>query len=205
MVIVRSAWFIVAAVGLAACAQTQVRVTAFKDPDFQSASYARFLVAAPNLLPENALYFEEEMCAALQPSACMGASALFPPTRTYTTDDLVAIIKKSGAQAVLVLSLESDQSASRYVGTYATANATSNASSTYGTALAIPIVRTDRGARAAVLLKDVASWRNAWAGDVAAAGRGYGASNAALISGAAYEIAEELRRVGLVAPPAEVR
>jgi hypothetical protein len=178
---------------LTSCANTQVRVTAFTDPDFQKTSYRRLVVAAPDLLPENALYFEQEMCKALtvQVQNCRGASAMFPPTRKYSMEDIIRTLKESGSDAVLVLNLLSDQSSSQYVGTYAAANP-------YGTALAVPIMRTDRGARASVHLKDIALWRTAWAGQIAVAGTGRGTSDASLISTGAREIAAELQRAGRV-------
>jgi hypothetical protein len=181
---------------LTSCVNTQVRVTAFTDPDFQQASYRRLIVAAPNLLPENAQYFESEMCKTLAPHVqkCDGASAMFPPTRSYSAEDIIRMLKASGSDAVLVLTLLSDQSSSQYVGTYATVNP-------YGTGLAVPLVRRDRGARASVQLTDIALWKPAWAGQIAVVGTGRGTSDASLISAGAHEIAAELKRVGRVGGP----
>lgn len=178
---------------LTGCATPQVQVTAFTDPDFVNKSYRQLVVAAPNLLPENAVYFEQEMCRALAAAVerCEGASAMFPPTRAYSSDQVIGILKASGADAVLAVHLLSDDSTERYVGTYATVNP-------YGTAFAVPIVKASRGARATVELLDIDAWRSAWAGQVVVTGQGHSSTDKALISAGAKEIGSELVSSGHV-------
>src|SRR5207245_11668655 len=109
-------------------------------------------------------------------------------------DDLHRTLQASGSYAIRLLNRRRHQSRSPHGGTYATRNP-------HGTALGVPLVRRDRGARASVHLTDIASWKTAWAGQIAVVGTGQGTSDASLISAGAHEIAAELKRVGRVGRP----
>jgi hypothetical protein len=178
------------------CVTPQVRVTAFTDPAFATRAYTRFIVAGLNFQLEDAVQLEQEVCSALTSSgvACAGATKVLPPTRIYTTDEMLQIVRTSGADAVLMVGVVSDSTSENYAGTYAFPMAN-------GAVMAAHVIRRDRGARVGVALRDVATWGNVWSGELIVTGRGPGTSTSAFIAAGSQSIVTELEKAGHVAVP----
>jgi hypothetical protein len=215
-------FFPVFACAAAGCATTNV--TAFKDADFAAKQYHHVAAFVVGGTLEGRQDTELKLCAEIAPTACTPGLSVLPPTRQYTPEESAKLISGSDSDAVLIVSIGSDNSQSAIIGyqTFATAQASGTATTTgtvntygnvgtyqgttQGNALAtgqsttLPIMIHSRVAAGTVTLLDVATGKTAWSGEAHTQGRGrFGTTDSAFESSAAKEIIGQLRASGLVA------
>ena len=160
-----------AALLLHGCMNT--RVTGFTDPDYGNVRYQSIVAFAEDLNLEAATTFEDALCRAFrkQDVACASYHSVFPPTRQYGPEQVYAHMREAGHDALLMLSVTSDESQS--VTSYQTfASATATASGAYGNSFTIPITSTSRSNSTRLRLFDATSGRIAWIGDANSQGTG---------------------------------
>lgn len=150
---------------LTSCISTQVRD--FTDPDYINYTAKKLLIDAPSP------FFEESFSYKLKDIDVQYAPTtnLFLPTRTYTAEEKVEIIRRNGFDSLLIISISGDNQSSDVVG-YNT-NSYANAYSTgYGNAYAsgasttVPIVSNNRNTQAQAKLYDTKNGRIIWVGNL---------------------------------------
>jgi len=120
---------------LCGCAATS-KITAFRDPAFATKQFTAIVVFAHGMPASYCIEFERQMCMDLAPTPCDPGKSVLPPTRQYsqyTADEVEKYLKRSGADAILVITRVSDQSDTRYFGTIA--DLSSSASATASSSL----------------------------------------------------------------------
>ena len=202
---------------LAACASS--KITAFRDPAYATKRFASVVVFAQGMALDAALKMETDICAKLAPTPCVTGKSVLPPTREYQPNEAAEYLSRSGAEAVLVLALVSDQSDSRYFGTIVnstgTASTTSSGNvnffgnsalwsgtsytSTSAQTTAIPLYAFSRIALGQLGLFERRTGEIAWRGEIKVTGQGaLNISDGAFINSATSKVAEELKTSGLV-------
>jgi len=191
---------LVLTLSLSACISTQVRD--FTDPDYISFSSNKLLVESPNHLFEKSFSDElKNINIIYAPS-----SQLFMPTRSYTANEKLEIMKKHSFDSLLTISISGDNQSSNVVGyntnSYASANAYStgygNAYATgSGTSTTVPIVAHKRNTQAQAKLYDIKTGRVIWVGnlDTSASGSLY-MSNSTTVDSMTNEIVASLLKKG---------
>lgn len=147
------------------CISTSVKD--FTDPDYITFTSKKLLLDATNPL------FDEAFKNKLKniDIEYLSTNSLFLPTRKYTSEDKVKIIKEKGFDSYLVINIESDDSSSRVVA-YQTSSTANAYSSGYGNAYAtgssstVPITSHRRQTGATAKLYDVKTGRMAWTADI---------------------------------------
>jgi hypothetical protein len=206
---------------VASCAST--KVTAFRDPEFSGKQYghvAAFVVGASLSMRQE---MELKLCSRIAPTPCTPGLTIAPPTRKYTVEESSELIRASGADSLLIVSLGTDNSQSGIIGyqTFSTAQATGTATttgtvntygsvSTYqgttqsnanatGQSTTVPIMYFSRAAAGTLTLLDVATGKTAWSGEMQTHGQGMLATqDGAFESSETKEIMGQLRAFGLV-------
>jgi hypothetical protein len=166
-----------------------------------------------------AVEVERQVCQKLAPTPCISGKSILPPTRGYTVEEVANYLERSGVEAVLIVTLASDRSETRYVGTISssTASGTSRTTgtlnlygnsgvlnaSTYGTAsgttISTPVYRNSREAYGQLSLYERGSGNIVWRGEIRVSGRGrYGVTDDAFIGSATSKIADDLKGAGLL-------
>lgn len=160
-----------------------------------------------------ALEIEKMMCEKVKPTICKPVKSILPPTRSYTASEVDTLINRSGVEAVLMISLVSDETDTRYIGStidsyttgsaqtsgkaffygnHANYNSNTNYSSSTQTNVT-PEYSTSRNATAIVNLFDWGTGKTAWSGEINVVGRGVlGSKDSVLISSATDEIADNM-------------
>ena len=147
------------------CISTSVKD--FTDPDYIAFTSKKILIDATNPL------FDEAFKNKLKniDVEYLSTNSLFLPTRQYTSEGKVKIIKENDFDSYLVINIESDDSSRRVVAYQSTS--TVNAYSTgYGNAYAtgssstVPITSHKRHTGATAKLYDVKNGRMVWTADI---------------------------------------
>lgn len=115
---------------LLGCASS--KVTSVRDPAFQGRTFQRVVVVAPFTDLDKRATAENAFVAQLRKHGvdAMPSLQVLPPTRTYTGDEQAAIMKKTGADGVLVLTMTNQYADTTYVpGQTRTTGVTSTSSS----------------------------------------------------------------------------
>jgi hypothetical protein len=203
--------------GLSACATS--RVTAFRDPAYATAHFSKLLVFATGMAFESEVQVENDICKKLAPTPCLTGMSVLPPTRAYSGEEVRERINDSGADAVLITGLLTDQANSRYLGTYtrSSANYSSASSGTanlYGnyanwsglssgsassSTVSTPVYGYTRVAHGLLSLYDSKTGNVVWRGEITTSGNGMlSVTDKEFIRSATSKIASELRSAGLV-------
>lgn len=223
-VMLRLAIGLLVCAALAGCGATS-KVTAFRDPAYQTTTYGRIGVFAVGTTLEAGVEIERMICAQVAPSPCVPGKSVLPPTRDYPADEVQSYLSRAGVDGVLIVALVADQSDTTYLGstTFANAQASGTATTTgnlnlygnsaywsgttvsnataSGQATTMPIYNFTRVAFGQLALFDRASGDVAWRGEIKVSGSGLiNITDAAFIKSAAAKIATELKATQLVAP-----
>lgn len=202
---------------LSGCTTSQV--TAFRDPAYDATRFYKLAVFALGMNLGTAVAVERQLCEKLAPTGCVAGSSVLPPTRTYSADEATRYLQRSGADAVLVAALASDQTETRYLGTMTSSTVSGSSTTTgtvnlygntgvlhassYGTATArsvsTPIYGYSRVAFGQLGLFERVSGNLVWRGEVRVSGQGLlSITDEAFINSATSSVADELRAAGLV-------
>lgn len=204
---------------LLAAGCTTSQVTAFRDSAYTAARFDRLAVFALGMNFAATVAVERQLCQKLAPTPCVPGSSILPPTRRYSADEAARYLEGSGADAVLLAALVSDQSDTRYFGTVTSSTASGSSTTTgtvnlygtygvlntssYGTAsvrtVSTPIYGYSRVAFGQLGLFERASGGLVWRGEIRIAGQGLlSITDDAFISSATSKVADELKAAGLV-------
>lgn len=149
---------------LSGCATTSI--TGFTDPDFQNKSYKSLVVVTPNLNLEYSSLLQGKVCNAIQNMSisCKRGLDLFPPTRTFESDQIVSILKDNHIDGYLLLTYGGGATQSQQIGTLAYGSATvfSNTISAYGSST--PVMSFSRSDGYSMVLIDTQTFNKAWVG-----------------------------------------
>ena len=214
---IRRAILIPLCVFAAGCATS--KITAFRDPAYPNARFSRIAVFALNMDLESAVEVERQTCSRLAPGGCVPGKTILPPIREYTADEVRERLTASGAEAVLVIGLASDDSNTQYLGTWSQSSATasgtssgmlnlfgnsaywsgSSTASATGNSVSAPIYGYSRHSRALLRLFEIESGNVVWAGQVTTSGKGaLAVGNNEFIRSATGSVASQLRDSRLV-------
>lgn len=192
---------------LGGCATSNV--TGFKDPQARVYGSAVIFSNAPI---QEALALSRELCPKLGVQRCYDKTDVFPPTRSYSTDEMMEILRGQGIETAVFVTTTSDVDGSRVVGYQNFSNTTGTATGTaqvygntaYGTVnsnstttgTSVPIVSFSRSSAMNVRVIDVSNGITAWVGDVRTSGQGMlGVSDSVFMSTATSKLAEALRPI----------
>ncbi len=209
--------FVLVVVLLAGCASAQL--TAFRDPAYANTEYDRVAVFALGMTLQSTVRVEQSLCEKLSAARCVAGTSVLPPTRVYSTAEITTALAKAGADAVLLVSLASDNSQTWYAGSVmsgstsqttrasGSVNLYGNAATWSGTAqtatstqaMATPVYQSRRQATAEIGLFDRRTGNIAWRGELLVSGKGALATrDAAFIGAATDKIASGLIHDGLI-------
>lgn len=189
------------ALAVGGCAKT--RITGFTDPAFIGRSYSSAAVLAVAGGLEQSVRLEDTACRYMQAHGvtCERMTTLFPPTRSYSADDLYGALKAKGIGSVLILTAQKDRSESHVAlyQSYTTANASANAYGASGTGYGtnIPIYSSSRESSSRAELMDCDSRKLVWIGDAITKGKGrFGTSDEKFMRSLAKTSVDSLAKAG---------
>ena len=150
---------------LSACITTQVK--GFTDPDYHAYQIRRVIVDSPHPLFDEAFANKSKQVAAVFESA----REIFVPTRTYSAEDQVTIIRQRGYDTYLSIEITGDDQESRIVAfqSHSTASAYSNGyGSAYGqsSTTTVPVTAHNRQTTAKATLYEVKTGRVVCIGNI---------------------------------------
>ncbi len=166
------------------------QLTSFVDPAYADRLYSSVVVLAADMSLGERQAAEQRLVEKFRKNRVKAESAmaLMPPTRQYSNEDVARIVRETGYQSLLVLSLESQD----VVVTY---SADSSSGSTYREAVATYIVMlTDLKTGDLVWRAEAKSKGNAWN---SFRGRGF----KALAKSVSSEVVKKLQEDGLFPKP----
>lgn len=201
---------------LSSCATS--KITAFRDPAFATKQFDSISVFSLGMTLDAAVAVEQQLCTKIKPTPCVTGKSILPPTRQYSPEEVEVILSQSGVNAVLILTLVSDNSDTRYIGSitnssaYSSANTMGSATlygnnaywnsntygSAYGRSLTTPIYSKSRVSLGELKLFDRGTGKIAWSGEIRIDGRGVASTDEAFINSATEKIAEELKTTGII-------
>ena len=113
---------------LGACASTEM--TSIRDPSASTLSYQRILVVAPFSDLESRMEAENAFVAQLRNRGVHGVPSIsvLLPTRTYSDEELGSILKDTGVDGVLLVTLTAAYTQQSYVPGFSTTTGTATLS-----------------------------------------------------------------------------
>lgn len=145
---------------LIGCATTSI--TGYSDPKYKNKKYSNIIVYASDYSFEKGRMFENSLCNKFEKKGvdCVPFTALFPPTREYSKDEIYNKLNKGNAKSVLVMSFQGDVSDSKIFG-YQSYGNTTYANRSY-----------NRQSSVGLRLLDTKTRETAWVGEAKTVGQG---------------------------------
>lgn len=184
---------IVMCCGLTACAST--KITGYSDPAYTSKQYPNVVVFASNFGLETASQLENSICSQFADNniKCFEFHLMFPPTRSFSADNVFLTLNEKDISSILILSSGGGYSSSQVFAYQAYGSAYTHGGQTTASGMAFPISSYYRQSNMRLTLVDVATRATAWLGDAKTEGQGWvNVTDSAFISSIAREAATSL-------------